>query len=663
MAILLFLVVYLIIFLLALSLVGFCLQIGIKLITISPKFFTLVFGIAAIGLGVMVFYFVIKFIFKWNKVDRSHLIKVEEHDEPELFKMIHELVGEVDTSFPKNVYLSSDVNASVFYDSGFWSMFLPVRKNLMIGMGLVNATTKSELKAVLAHEFGHFSQRTMKVGSYVYNVNQIIYNLVNEDEAYHNALRKWSDWSWFFQFPAAIAGAFVSFIQWVLKGTYSVVNIAYMGLSREMEFHADEVAASITGYESLRSFLLRGPFASHCYDNVLMTYDRRVTNNMISSNVFQEHSYLMSFLASESNLKIENSFAVVSEYDHQKFNKSKLEIKDQWASHPETLDRITRLKASGFTKEQIDNQPATDYFKNGAKWEMMLTDVIFKNVVYEGEIKKLSLNEFIQEYHSDYKGGSFPKLFDCYYDNKNPISFHLEQTGISTKGNFAELVSKEMIDKVYTAIALQGDIDMLRQIAEGQTAVKTFDYNGIRYKTKDSADLIPVLQNELERINDEILKNDMAIYEFFLLRENETTTQGKLKELYTAFFALDKELDRLFELPNKLVSLLAFTQQSTPNETIAENFKLVVPVEKEFRAQLRTILNEEGFKKSITQEWRHTLLDYLSLNREYFNGSSYIDSNLNKLFDTINTHEQILSKKYFVTKKELLEYQEGLMRA
>jgi hypothetical protein len=40
-------------------------------------------------------------------------------------------------------------------------MFLPVRKKLEIGVGPVNSINASELKAVIAHEFVHFSKRSM----------------------------------------------------------------------------------------------------------------------------------------------------------------------------------------------------------------------------------------------------------------------------------------------------------------------------------------------------------------------------------------------------------------------------------------------------------------------------------------------------------------------
>ena len=173
-AICIFVFTYLTILLLAVGFTILCIMGGIYIIAAKPMILTIALGIGLASLGVLVLIFLLKFIFKSHTVDRSHLIEINEQQEPKLFSMIQEIVKEVGTSFPKKVYLSADVNASVFYDSSFWSMFLPVKKNLQIGLGLVNTITKEELKAILSHEFGHFSQRTMKVGSFVYNLNQII---------------------------------------------------------------------------------------------------------------------------------------------------------------------------------------------------------------------------------------------------------------------------------------------------------------------------------------------------------------------------------------------------------------------------------------------------------------------------------------------------------
>jgi len=177
---------YILLLVLAIGLtIGFTL-FGLFIFASKPMFLTGVLCLGLIASGLTILFFLLKFVFAQTKTDTSHLTAITAQDEPRLFALIDEIVNEVDTSFPKKVFLSHDVNASVFYDSTFWSMFLPIRKNLQIGMGLINVVTQQELKAILAHEFGHFSQRSMKLMSYVYHVNQIIYNMLYKNEALDN---------------------------------------------------------------------------------------------------------------------------------------------------------------------------------------------------------------------------------------------------------------------------------------------------------------------------------------------------------------------------------------------------------------------------------------------------------------------------------------------
>jgi Zn-dependent protease with chaperone function len=155
-AIIFFMLVYVLLMSAALALAALCATGGFFLVVNLPRLVTIMIGVGLIGLGILVVYFLLKFLFKRNKVDRSHLIEITEQEQPELFAFIRRLTRETQAPFPKRVYLSADVNACVFYDSSFWSMFFPVRKNLQIGLGLVNAVNMSEFKAILAHEFGQF---------------------------------------------------------------------------------------------------------------------------------------------------------------------------------------------------------------------------------------------------------------------------------------------------------------------------------------------------------------------------------------------------------------------------------------------------------------------------------------------------------------------------
>ena len=54
--------------------------------------------------------------------------------------------------------MSPDVNAACMSRTSLVNLFVEPKKDLLIGLGLVNCVNLSEFKAVLAHEFGHFCQ-------------------------------------------------------------------------------------------------------------------------------------------------------------------------------------------------------------------------------------------------------------------------------------------------------------------------------------------------------------------------------------------------------------------------------------------------------------------------------------------------------------------------
>jgi len=97
------------------------------------------------------------FVFDIQRDTRKDRLEIDEHSCPMLFDAIKELVREEKCQMPKKVFLSPDVNACVFYNTSFWNIFLPVRKNLEVGAGLLACTNIAEVKSILAHEFGHFS--------------------------------------------------------------------------------------------------------------------------------------------------------------------------------------------------------------------------------------------------------------------------------------------------------------------------------------------------------------------------------------------------------------------------------------------------------------------------------------------------------------------------
>ena len=296
-----FILVYLLLFALSLGIVLLSVYGGIAIIALRPSFYTILIGLGLVGFGIMVFVFLIKFLFATSDTDNNDNIEVTAEDEPLLFQMINDLANEVGTSKPKKIYFTPDVNAAVFYNSSFWSMFLPIRKNLKIGLGLVNSVNTSELKAVIAHEFGHFSQRSMKVGSWVYQVNKIIYDMLYNNRGYANSLDSMSGVHAIFSLFASLTIKVVQGIQWVLRQMFTVVNKCYMGLSRQMEFHADLVAASVCGSNNIINALKRAEFAEICYSATLDLCNEAWKEKKVVTDFYTDHRIMVKHIAIATN--------------------------------------------------------------------------------------------------------------------------------------------------------------------------------------------------------------------------------------------------------------------------------------------------------------------------------------------------------------------------
>ena len=653
---------YLLIVILAIGLTALCIYAGFMLIAIKPMFITITLGIGLASLGVLILIFLVKFIFKSHKVSRSHLHEIQRTDEPELFAMIDEIVTEVGTSFPKKVYLSTDVNAAVFYDSGFWSMFLPIKKNLQIGLGLVNTVSRLELKAILAHEFGHFSQRTMKVGSYVYNLNQIIFNMLHDNDSYNDLIQRWSNISSYFSVFVSLAIKIISGIQWILRKLYVVVNISYLGLSREMEFHADEIAANVAGHEPLKNSLLRMTLADHSLNSVLNFYNAKIPDRIKTDNLYRDHLFVMNFLAERNNFSTKDSLPEISLEDQSKFDKSKLVIKDQWASHPGTRERIERLEKINIKSEQKEDYPANGIFSDIEKIQKVLTGNMFGVVVYDGETNLISPEDFQSEYRNNLLKESFSRIYNGYYDHKNPIPFELnklhpaeENTGVE------ELFSDGKVELVYTAIALQGDMETLKNISNGSVMVKTFDYDGKKYSGNDSAELLQKLDEELNQINEKIKQNDIQVFLYFKKLVSGQNKPAELERIYQEFFDFDMAFDTRYEIYTTLSNELQFINVTTPFEQIEQNLSGINSWEEKLKTEIESMLTDPKYLTEITTEIRENLERYTSKRWSYFNGSQYQDENLNTLFTAMNNYAFLLSRGYFLLKKNLLAYQEDLL--
>ncbi|QEL14530.1 M48 family metallopeptidase [Limnoglobus roseus] len=213
-----------------------------------------IFGAAFFALGFAV---LVKGFFKGSDVEKELHIELKERDHPKLFAFITRVCDETGAEEPNKIYASADVNAGVVTYTSLINVFgVQPKKDLILGLGLINCLNLSEFKAVLAHEFGHFNQGGA-VGAYTNVVSRIIYDLVAGRD-WFDAFVDWLKRSGGIGTPI---GYFLGGCLWVVRsillGVYKLMSSQRHNIWREREFHADLVAASVAGSDAIVHGLLR----------------------------------------------------------------------------------------------------------------------------------------------------------------------------------------------------------------------------------------------------------------------------------------------------------------------------------------------------------------------------------------------------------------------
>jgi heat shock protein HtpX len=150
---------------------------------------------------------------------------------PRLLALVDEVARATDQAPPAEVYLVPEVNAFVAERGG--TMGLGARRVMGIGLPLLEVLTVEELRAVIAHEFGHYVSGDTRLGPWIYKT-RVALGRTLESVAGHSAV---------------LAKPFEWYGKAFLRVTHAV--------SRAQEFVADATAARVAGREAMKRALVR----------------------------------------------------------------------------------------------------------------------------------------------------------------------------------------------------------------------------------------------------------------------------------------------------------------------------------------------------------------------------------------------------------------------
>lgn len=596
-------------------------------------------------------------MFASTKVDRSALIEIKKENEPQLFQLIHEVVEKVGTHFPKKVFLDPNVNASVFYDSNFWSMFLPIRKNLLIGVGLINCVTYQELKAVLAHEFGHFSQRSMKVGSYVYNVNEIIYNMLYNNNSLNNLLEKWSNIS-------GTAGIFVSIsvfiikqIQAILEKLYTYVNRNYLALSREMEFHADEIAAHVAGSKACADSLLRLPFANHALQNVLSFYQGKIKQNIRSQNFYPEQRFVMELLAKKYNCKEQDGFPLIEVEQLGRIYKSKLNIDNQWASHPSDEDRVKAHRNLNIVIGDTTNSPAIHLLSDATSISERLVVELFSDSFYTETPTAYSVADFQIQFSNLLSQNNLDERLNGYYDNHDIVV--LDDSVIMSENmitKFEDLYSDARLEVVNELTVLKNDRLLLQAIQENEIVTKTFDYHDNKYSADQVGFVLQQVDERIAMVEKEIVSHDERVHQYFRHLAANQGQEMKFDEIWNNYSTTKAQVEKNITLFQELSSNSMFLFQIHSFQDIEARLSDLSRREPVLKQTLRDLLASPEIQEELEESEKNKLEKYINEDLTYFHVNTYHDDNLSLLMNAITQLENLSRRYLFLQKRTLLNF-------
>jgi Zn-dependent protease with chaperone function len=630
-AIFLFLITYLILLAASVVLAVLCCFAGYWLITEVPRFITIVIGLGLIVLGASVIFFMIKFIFAVSKDENDARVEITEEEQPRLFAFIRQLTFETNTQFPGKIFLSPDVNACVFYHSSFWSMFLPIRKNLEIGLGLVNSINISEFKAVMAHEFGHFSQRSMKLGSFTYNANKIIHNMLYDNNSYVSFIQGWANIHGYLAILGLMTFKIAAGIQWILRGTYKLINVSYMALSREMEFHADTIAASVAGGNNLVTSLSRIEIANGCFSTSISSANERLKEKKVARNIFLNQLTVFRSIADKHGLSLKQGLPHITYQFVSSFSSSRVNFKNQWASHPSLEERKQHLDNVAMDAVP-DETSAWAIFDNITTLQESLTAKLYRSIKLENDIALYDGEEFDTWYHERNETYNLPLVYKGFYDDRYPeiLEWNMEivKDTPSSVSHLEDLFSEENGGLFSSITRYSKDLEVVKAIKEKRIDVRSFDFDGKKYKREDCKEVIAVLEADVKAASEKLSLLDKEAFAFFYNKAgNGDVVMGK----YLSFRNLHERTETYIELLKRINVIVQpfYTGTLSVDEIVAAVDILKQRVEPDYKKYLSSLISDGIISKNGDDDLMKRSEEFLNTDYAYFKDNAFLDEELN----------------------------------
>lgn len=543
---------------------------------VSVNKLTILGKIGAIAGTVMLWFFTLKFIFKLKNHKRENRIKLKKKDYPQLWEFILKICEETGAPKPKAIYADPDVNAYVSYTNMWLSLFLPVRKELTIGLGLVSCLNLSEFKAVMSHEFGHFSQSSMKIGSYIISANTIIHDMIFARDKWDDLLDQWRASDLRLSFAAWIITPVIWIIRQILNLFYQFLNIMYSSLSREMEFNADKVAISTSGSDAIISGLWKLDSGFEKWNNTINYAYLASQKKLFTQNLYT-HNNLSLARIKEAQMAMLEALPADNRGGKTYFTSSEHSKVNMYASHPPNDMRQDNAKVPFVECESNEDSPWL-LFNNKEALQIEMTKLIYKQYVNKIPQEFCSTDEFENFISSENHGKELLNEFGNSFENRflnipEIETIENDLDGVDLKAS----AYNDLKHRLETIMQPIKEIENLMlkagEIAGGTTKENSFAFKGKTYKKRTIQEGYNELLTEREKLfSENFIEWDTDFCKFHLALAKKFGDQNLLKNLYKQHQELTIFYKKTVAVKNTIYGELAQLQAQEVSESDVRRF-------------------------------------------------------------------------------------------
>lgn len=598
-----------------------------------------VFGLIVIGAAGYALWAVLKPLFKIFKNPKSKGKEIFRKDHPELFALIDEVVAKVDCLQPKHVRVSDECNAYVYYSTMLGYMKTG-RQNLTIGLPIVYGMSKTELKSILSHEFGHFTQKSVQINSTA-NLSEFICGSIARsiDEA------EQSD-----ETSVKLARGYIRYAAKIMTDQYHKIA-PYNGiLSRAQEFDADHYSQQVAGTDASVSALCKLDRISDRWNEFLsMLYYYQVNQKRSPEAVLPAYETFFKAMDKRTHETITPESHLSEPLSRIK---SRITSADMADTHPSKDERVKAIRSYPAIDTDWDDSPAIEYFRddlvedifNGVPWEI-------KQEIDPGATVFDRKKDITPEEIDTMLGNSTPphlNLFGKFRLFLMPEEYGTGEPEAEESGTDESLFSEEnamILEEFYTA---EDDMATLESVAEEHSPETRLCYLG---KVYDGTN-VPV---EEHKAYFEPLKEKAAA----IARRCNRWLDDKARELgeealprsYRIAALTEMSLSQLKEEARDVYTI----DQRHDNTDGARNY--VANFEKEFKERAESLMRSENGKSVFDYISGQVGLeaDAVALVKTYFAGSKTSIHDIFQAYLTVaSTADSFADMAWEKIKRELI---------